>query len=78
MEISIGRIGDKLVDSVANFTDVLREGPDEPYYFGLTTPSLTSASFGVNCDMPGLHFEVCLHTNHSCIVGAYIAGHVCE
>lgn len=60
VEISIGRIGDKLVDSVANFTDVLREGPDEPYYFGLTTPSLTSASFGVNCDMPGLHFEVCL------------------
>ena len=59
VEISIGRIGDKLVDSVANFTDVLREGPDEPYYFGLTTPSLTSASFGVNCDMPGLHFEVC-------------------
>lgn len=39
VEISIGRIGDKLVDSVANFTDVLREGPEEPYYFGLTTPS---------------------------------------
>ena len=78
VEISIGRIGDKLVDSVANFTDVLREGPDEPYYFGLTTPSLTSASFGVNCDMPGLHFEVCLHTNYSYIVGPYIAGHVCE
>ena len=39
MEISIGRIGDKLVDSVANFTDVLREGPEEPYYFGLTTPA---------------------------------------
>lgn len=39
VEISIGRIGDKLVDSVANFTDVLREGPEEPYYFGLTTPA---------------------------------------
>ena len=66
VEISIGRIGDKLVDSVANFTDVLREGPDEPYYFGLTTPSLTSASFGVNCDMPGLHFEVCLVLHPRC------------
>ena len=39
LAILTGRIGDKLVDSVANFTDVLREGPDEPYYFGLTTPS---------------------------------------
>ena len=39
VDISIGRIGDKLVDGVANFTDVLREGPEEPYYFGLTTPS---------------------------------------
>ena len=54
----MGRIGDKLIDSVANFTDVLREGPDEPYYFGLTTPANTHAYFGVNCDMPGLHFEV--------------------
>ena len=47
-------------DSVANFTDVLREGPDEPYYFGLTTPANTHAYFGVNCDMPGLHFEVAI------------------
>ena len=84
VEISIGRIGDKLVDSVANFTDVLREGPDEPYYFGLTTPSLTSASFGVNCDMPGLHFEVCLK-DHNKILPllifvhiSYIVGHLCE
>ena len=79
VEISIGRIGDKLVDSVANFTDVLREGPDEPYYFGLTPPSLTSASFGVNCDMPGLHFEVWLLL---CCVPHYyfitIVGHVCR
>ena len=37
---------------------MLREGPDEPYYFGLTTPANTHAYFGVNCDMPGLHFEV--------------------
>jgi len=67
VEISIGRIGDKLVDSVANFTDVLREGPDEPYYFGLTTPSATAASFGVNCDMPGLHFEDTCVTNEDCV-----------
>ena len=49
IEISIGKIGSTLIDSVANFTDVLREGPEEPFYFGLTTPSQTSASFGVNC-----------------------------
>ena len=57
IEISIGKIGSTLINSVANFTDVLREGPEEPFYFGLTTPSQTVASFGVNCDMPGLHFE---------------------
>jgi len=66
VEISIGRIGDKLIDSVANFTDVLREGPSEPYYFGLTTPGSTAASFGVNCDMPGLHFEDTCVTNDDC------------
>jgi len=57
IEVSVGRIGDKLIDSIANYTDVIREGPDEPYYFGLTTPETTSAFFGVNCDMPGLHFD---------------------
>ena len=66
IEISIGRIGNTLIDSVANFTDVLREGPDEPFYFGLTTPSQTSASFGVNCDMPGLHFEDTCVTDDDC------------
>ena len=66
VEISIGRIGDKLINSVANFTDVLREGPDEPYYFGLTTPAATSAYFGVNCDMPGLHFEDTCVSNDDC------------
>ena len=60
MQVAVGRIGDKLIDSVANFTDVLREGPDEPYYFGLTTPANTHAYFGVNCNMPGLHFEVAI------------------
>lgn len=66
IEISIGRIGDKLINSVANFTDVLREGPDSPYYFGLTTPDGTSASFGVSCDMPGLHFEDTCVTDQDC------------
>ena len=66
IEISIGKIGSTLIDSVANFTDVLREGPEEPFYFGLTTPAGTSASFGVNCDMPGLHFEDTCVTNDDC------------
>jgi len=67
VEISIGQIGDKLVDSVANFTDVLREGPADPYYFGLTTPSSTAASFGVNCDMPGLHFDDTCVSDEDCV-----------
>lgn len=66
IEISIGKIGSTLIDSVANFTDVLREGPEEPFYFGLTTPKATSASFGVNCDMPGLHFEDTCVTDDDC------------
>ena len=66
IEISIGKIGSTLIDSVANFTDVLREGPEEPFYFGLTTPAQTSASFGVNCDMPGLHFEDTCVTDDDC------------
>jgi hypothetical protein len=66
IEVSIGKIGQKLVESVANYTDVLREGPEEPYYFGLTTPVGTSATFGVNCDMPGLHFEDTCVTDADC------------
>jgi len=64
--ISVGRIGDKLIRPMVTYSDVLREGPDEPYYFGLTTPSGTSASFGVNCDMPGLHFPDTCVTDNDC------------
>jgi len=64
--VSVGKIGEKLINSFANYTDVLREGPSEPYYFGLTTPSGTSASFGVNCDMPGLHFDDTCVTDSDC------------
>ena len=66
IEISVGRIGDKLIDSIANYTDVIREGPEDPYYFGLTTPETTSANFGVNCDMPGLHFDDTCVTDDDC------------
>ena len=37
--ISVGRIGDKLIRPLLTYSDILREGPEEPYYFGLTTPS---------------------------------------
>jgi len=57
IDISIGRIGDKIISPIANFSDVMREGPDNPYYFGLTVSEDTRADFGVNCDMPGLHFD---------------------
>jgi len=67
IEVSVGRIGDKLIDSIANYTDVIREGPDDPYYFGLTTPETTSAYFGVNCDMPGLHFDDTCVTDDDCV-----------
>ena len=41
-------------------------GPDDPYYFGLTVSDSASAQFGVNCDMPGLHFEDTCVTDEDC------------
>ena len=41
-------------------------GPDDPYYFGLTVSESTSADFGVNCDMPGLHFDDTCVTDDDC------------
>ena len=41
-------------------------GPDDPYYFGLTVSDTASAQFGVNCDMPGLHFEDTCVTDEDC------------
>ena len=42
-------------------------GPDDPYYFGLTVSDSASAQFGVNCDMPGLHFEDTCVTDEDCL-----------
>lgn len=64
--VSVGKIGDPLIDPIGNYSDILREGPNEPYYFGLTTPTGSSASFGVNCDMPGLHFPDTCVTDNDC------------
>ena len=66
IDISIGRIGDKIISPIANFSDVMREGPSDPYYFGLTVSETTKADFGVNCDMPGLHFDDTCVTNDDC------------
>ena len=66
IDISLRLIGDKIIDPVANYSDIIREGPDNPYYFGLTVSETTSANFGVNCDMPGLHFEDTCVTDEDC------------
>ena len=86
IDISIGRIGDKIINPVANYSDVIREGrdsgdcppkyllaanlsragPEDPYYFGLTVSDTTTADFGVNCDMPGLHYEDTCVTDDDC------------
>ena len=66
IDISLGLIGDKIIDPVANYSDIIREGPDNPYYFGLTVSETTSANFGVNCDMPGLHFADTCVSDEDC------------
>ena len=55
--MALGRIGSTLTEPVLVWNDTLRKGPRNPTYFGLTTPDESSASFGVNCDVPGLYFR---------------------
>ena len=50
-------MGSTLTQPILVWNDTLREGPRNPTYFGLTTPDDSSASFGVNCDVPGLYFR---------------------
>lgn len=54
-ELTLGLIGDQLIEPVILWNDTLREGPRDVAYFGLTTDQ-SSATFGVNCDVPNLHF----------------------
>ena len=54
-ELTLGLIGDRLIEPIILWNDTLREGPRDVAYFGLTTDQ-ASATFGVNCDVPNLHF----------------------
>lgn len=58
-------IGDQLIEPVILWNDTLREGPRDVTYFGLTTEQ-SSASFGVNCDVPNLHFPDTCVTDSDC------------
>ena len=55
-ELTLGLIGDRLIEPIILWNDTLREGPRDVAYFGLTTDQ-ASATFGVNCDVPNLHFS---------------------
>ena len=48
------------------YSKIFFKGPSDPYYFGLTVAENTKADFGVNCDMPGLHFDDTCVTNDDC------------
>ena len=85
-EITLGLIGDELIEPVMVWNDTLREGPRGKWifctgqyfvitiflyfkdikYFGLTTEQ-SSATFGVNCDVPNLHFPDTCVTDDDCI-----------
>ncbi len=47
------------------WNDTRREGPREVAYFALTTDQ-SQASFGVNCDVPNLHYEDTCVTDDDC------------
>ncbi len=64
-EITVGQIGDQLIDPVLMWNDTKREGPRDVTYFALTTDQ-SQASFGVNCDVPNLHFEDTCVTDDDC------------
>ena len=64
-EITLGLIGDELIEPVIIWNDTLREGPRDVKYFGLTTDQ-SSATFGVNCDVPNLHFPDTCVTDEDC------------
>ena len=64
-ELTLGQIGDRLIDPVILWNDTLREGPRDVTYFALTTDQ-SQASFGVNCDVPNLHFEDTCVTDEDC------------
>ncbi len=55
-EIALGNIGDQLINPILMWNDTRRDGPRDVSYFALTTDQ-SQASFGVNCDVPDLHFE---------------------
>ncbi len=64
-EITLGLIGDQLIEPMILWNDTLREGPRDVTFFGLTTDQ-ASASFGVNCDVPNLHFADTCVTDEDC------------
>ena len=41
-ELALGKIGSPLVQPLITWNDTLREGPRDPYYFGLTTDKVSS------------------------------------
>ena len=55
----------RLVDPILVWNDTLRDGPRDVQYFALTTDE-ADASFGVNCDVPNLHFDDTCVTDDDC------------
>ena len=64
-ELSFGAIGDRLVDPLVTYNITSREGPDDISYFALTTEDI-GASFGINCDVPKLHFDDTCVSDEDC------------
>ena len=40
-ELALGKIGSPLVQPLITWNDTLREGPRDPFYFGLTTDKVS-------------------------------------
>jgi hypothetical protein len=48
-ELALGKIGSPLVQPLITWNDTLREGPRDPYYFGLTTDKVFFAETNLFC-----------------------------
>jgi len=66
MRLQLFIITHRLIDPVLIWNDTDRDGPRDVAFFALTTDQ-SQASFGVNCDVPHLHYDDTCVTDEDCL-----------
>ena len=57
-ELALGKIGNPLTQPLITWNDTLREGPREPFYFGLTTDQVIFNICNCFCSKTGDKFRI--------------------